>query len=426
MNAAVLKKQILSGEWDQTLTGLYGSERLPEQKARYLKTIDAFTELFGDREELRIFSAPGRTEICGNHTDHNHGKVVAASVNLDVIAVAAKSDTGLIRVQSKGYPMNLVDLSVLDPQSSECNHSSALLRGVAAGFSKNGHTIGGFDAYTVSDVLKGSGLSSSAAFEVLAGTILNGLYNADAVSPVEIAQIAQYAENEYFGKPSGLMDQMASAVGGVITIDFYSPACPIINQLPLDVTEMGCALCIVDTGGNHADLTDEYAAIPAEMKQVAALFGEETLRPLSEEALLTRSQEIRTACGDRALLRAIHYLRENKRVERLIQALEEKDYTAFFAQLNESGRSSFCYLQNVYPASHPKEQGLSLALAVADSILGNEGARRVHGGGFGGTTQNFVPFALVDAFRKSMESVFGTGSCHILSIRSCGGIEVSK
>ena len=424
MNAAALKAHISDGGLDEKLTLLYGRDQLSAQKARYTEAIDAFTALYGDREDLSLFSAPGRTEIAGNHTDHNHGRVVAASVDMDVIAVVSPTDNGVIRIQSKGYPQDTVSLSDLEIKPEEENKAIALIRGTAARFAQKGHRTGGFDAYTTSNVLKGSGLSSSAAFEVLVGTILSHLYNDAAVSPVEIAKYAQYAENVYFGKPSGLMDQMASSVGSVITIDFADTENPVIEKIDFDMAAMGCALCIVDVGGNHADLTHEYAAIPAEMKAVAGFFGRDVLRGVSYRDLMANAPLLRAQFGDRAFLRAIHFVKENERVGAIVHALKDKDYPRFLQLVTESGDSSYRYLQNVYAASDPKEQSMAVALEMAEDLLNGRGAYRVHGGGFGGTTQNFVPLDLLDQFRTGIESVFGAGSCHVLSIRPLGGTRV--
>ena len=424
MNAAALKAHISDGGLDEKLALLYGRDQLSAQKARYTEAIDAFTALYGDREDLSLFSAPGRTEIAGNHTDHNHGRVVAASVDMDVIAVVSPTDNGVIRIQSKGYPQDTVSLSDLEIRPEEENKAIALIRGTAARFAQKGHRTGGFDAYTTSNVLKGSGLSSSAAFEVLVGTILSHLYNDAAVSPVEIAKYAQYAENVYFGKPSGLMDQMASSVGSVITIDFADTENPVIEKIDFDMAAMGCALCIVDVGGNHADLTHEYAAIPAEMKAVAGFFGRDVLRGVSYRDLMANAPLLRAQFGDRAFLRAIHFVKENERVGAIVHALKDKNYPRFLQLVTESGDSSYRYLQNVYAASDPKEQSMAVALEMAEDLLNGRGAYRVHGGGFGGTTQNFVPLDLLDQFRTGIESVFGAGSCHVLSIRPLGGTRV--
>ena len=424
MNATALKKWISDGNLDKKFLSLYGKNQLEMQKERYIEAVDAFVELYGDKDNLALFSAPGRTEIAGNHTDHNHGRVVAASVDLDVIAVAAATENGMIRIKSKGYKMDEVALNDLEAKAEEENKAISLIRGMASRFVQKGLKVGGLEAYTTSNVLKGSGLSSSAAFEVLVGTMLNGLYNGGAVSPVEIAKYAQYAENVYFGKPSGLMDQMASSVGSVITIDFADTESPIIEKMDFDMDAMGCALCIVDVGGNHADLTQEYAAIPAEMKQVAGYFGRDVLRGVTYRDLISNAAQLRAQCGDRAFLRAIHFVKENQRVGDIVNALKDKDYAKFLKLISESGDSSYRFLQNVYASSNPKEQSMAIALEMAEDILKGRGACRVHGGGFGGTTQNFVPLDLLEEFRSGIESVFGEGSCHVLSIRPYGGIQV--
>lgn len=422
-NMGALEK-MAAGTLDELLTALYGADKVMAQKTRFARAKEAFTTLYGDQEGLRVFSAPGRTEIGGNHTDHNHGRVLAGSVDLDVIAVAAFNDSGVVRIKSEGYPMDTVELSDLKPREEERNKAASLIRGILARFRELGYKIGGFDAYTTSNVLKGSGLSSSAAFEVLIGTMLSGGYNDGAVDPVEIAKIAQFAENEYFGKPCGLMDQMASSVGNIITIDFADPASPVIERVDFDLDSSGYALCIVDTGGNHADLTGEYAAIPAEMKAVARDMGGDYLRQTSLEAVFGRISELRRAHGDRAVLRAIHFLKDNERVAGQVAALRRGDFDAFKELVIASGRSSFCYLQNVFACCNVQEQGLSLALCMAEELLAGKGAWRVHGGGFGGTTQNFVPDGMLQTFRSAMEGAFGEGSCHVLRIRPFGGIEI--
>ena len=420
--AETLLQQIGAGRYDRTFARLYGETAIAAQRERYAGAVKAFTDVYGDGEEpLMLFSAPGRTEISGNHTDHNHGRVIAGSVNLDVIAVVrAGGDT--VRVQSKGYKMDVVELDQLSPVPAEENKSVSLVRGTAARFAALGYGIGGFSAYTTSDVLKGSGMSSSAAFEVLIGVIFNYLYNRGVISPVEIAQIAQFAENVYFGKPCGLMDQMASSVGNIITIDFADPEHPVIEQIDFDFAAVEHALCIVDVGGNHADLTDEYAAIPAEMKAVAASLGAPYLRQTSMDALLAHIGELRQKHGDRAVLRAIHFLQENDRVATQVECLRAGDFEGFKKLVIASGNSSFEYLQNVYAARDLREQSMSLALALAQYVLDGTGAWRVHGGGFGGTTQNFVPLDKLDEFRTAIEAVFGEGSCHVLNIRPCGGV----
>ena len=423
--SAILLNRIHNGEYDKTFARLYGQEKVAAQRARYAAAVEGFVRTFGDGEEpLQLFSAPGRTEISGNHTDHNHGRVLAGSVDLDVIAVVRPA-SGTICVQSEGYPLNTVSLDTLSPVESEKNSTAALIRGTAARFAQLGYATGGFEAYATSNVLKGSGLSSSAAFEVLVGVILNHLYNGGRVDAVEIAQIAQYAENVFFGKPCGLMDQMASSVGNIITIDFADPAKPVIEQLHFDFAATGYALCIVDVGGNHADLTDEYAAVPGEMKAVAASLGVEVLRQTSLAELMRHIRMLREKHGDRAVLRAIHFFNENERVGRQVQALQTGDFAAFKQLVIASGNSSFEYLQNIYANGNVREQGMSLALALAQQVLDGCGAWRVHGGGFGGTTQNFVPMDKLDEFRTCMEQVFGEGSCHVLSIRPCGGTAVT-
>ncbi len=406
-----------------TLDRIYTEDKTALQKDRYSKAAAEFEKLFKTAPE-RFFSAPGRTEVGGNHTDHNHGRVLAAGVSLDVIAAVVPSCDGIIEVKSEGFPADTVDISDLKVHDEEKNSSASLIRGVAAGFARNGHKIGGFKAYTTSNVLKGSGLSSSAAFEVLIGTILSGLYNEHSVSAVEIAQISQYAENVFFGKPSGLMDQMASSVGGFITIDFADPSKPVIDSIAFDFTKSGHYLCIVDTKGNHADLTPEYAAVPSEMKKIANHFGKDFLRELSKEDIMQNIAALREKYGDRAVLRALHFMDDNERVIKEADSLKNGSFDDFLKLVKESGRSSYMYLQNVYASSAPDEQGLSTALYIAEQVLDGEGAFRVHGGGFAGTIQAFVPESKLEAFRSEMEKVFGEGSCYVLSIRPVGGTEV--
>lgn len=422
VNTGQLNTRIAQGKYDTCFAELYGDTAVDAQRKRYARAVDAFTDTFGDADDVRLFSAPGRTEIGGNHTDHNRGKVLAGSVNLDVIAVAAKRRDGRIRVQSAGFPMDTVDTADLSVHADEINCSAALIRGTAAGFAQRGYGIGGFDAYTVSDVLKGSGLSSSAAFEVLIGTVLNELHSKRQVSPVEIAQIAQFAENRFYGKPSGLMDQMASSVGGIITIDFADTDNPRIESVPFDFAHSGYKLCIVDVGGNHADLTTEYAAVPAEMKAIAGEFGKAVLREVDEDAVIQSLPALRAAHGDRAVLRALHFFAENRRVGLQVEALCRGDFKEFLRQVIDSGNSSFEYLQNVTVSGKTASQGLSVALCLAQRLLDGCGAWRVHGGGFGGTTQNFVPEEKLPKFISSMEAVFGPGSCHVLTVRPCGGV----
>ena len=409
---------------EKTLKMLYGEAAAGAQKARYEAAEKAFEDIFGSAEKARIFSAPGRTEVSGNHTDHNNGKVMAAAVDLDVIAFVVPADDNIIDIKSEGFPRMSVDISDLSVHEDEMNGTAALIRGVAAGLKNNGFNIGGFKAYATTNVLKGSGVSSSAAFEVLIGTILSHLYNDGGVTAVKIAQIAQYAENVYFGKPSGLMDQMASSVGGFITIDFKDTEVPVINSISFDLASNGYSLCIVDTKGSHADLTPEYAALPTEMKAAAAVFGKSVLREVDENEFMSNIGTVREKCGDRAVLRALHFYNENKRVEKAAAALENNNVNAFLDVINASGNSSFKYLQNIFAVSKPAEQGMSLGLYTAETVLNGRGASRVHGGGFAGTIQAFVPNDILDEFISAEEKIFGEGSCHKLYIRPVGGIEV--
>ena len=408
-----------------TIKDIYPSSQAEAQKQRYKSAVTAFAEHFGSIGEHRFFSAPGRTEICGNHTDHNHGKVFAASVNLDVIAVVEPTEDDKIVIKSEGFPEDSVDLSQLAVVPEEKNTSASLIRGVAAGFEKEGMKIGGFRAYTTSDVMKGSGLSSSAAFEVLVGTILSHLYNGGQVSAVKIAQISQFAENVYFGKPSGLMDQTACAVGGFVAIDFKNPKEPVIEKLPFDLTAAGYSLCIVNTGGNHADLNEDYASVPAEMKKVASYFGKSVLREVTLDEIMANIPKLREFAGDRAIMRAIHFENENERVTAQTEALRKGDLDGFFKGVLASGDSSFKYLQNVYTVKNVSEQGLSLALCVTETVLkGKKAAWRVHGGGFAGTIQAFVRNEDVPMFKKALDGAFGEGAVTILKVRPYGAIRI--
>ena len=368
------------------------------------------------------FSAPGRTEISGNHTDHQHGCVLAAAVNLVTVAEVTLNHYGLIRVQSEGYPVVEVNLNDLSVHEEEKNTTAALIRGVAAAFYQRGAELRGFDAKVHSTVLPGSGLSSSAAFEVLIGTICNELFFGKQLNAVEIAQIGQYAENVYFGKPCGLMDQTASSVGGMVFIDFADPAAPVVEKIDFDFTAAGHALCIIDSGADHADLTEEYAAIPGELKRVCQFFGKDVLREIPEADFLGALPQLRHQVPDRAILRAVHFYQENSRVQRQAQALRDGDFDAFLRLVSESGRSSWMYLQNITPAGAREHQDVAVALALCDTLLRGRGAFRVHGGGFAGTVQAFVPLEMLDSFKEGMEQVLGEGKCHVLSIRSEGGI----
>ena len=380
----------------------------------------SFAACFG-RPARFLFSAPGRTELGGNHTDHQLGRVLAGAVSVDTLAAVAPNGEGVIRVQSEGYPLCTLSLEELDVRPAEFGSTLSLIRGVAARITQLGHRVHGFDAYVTSRVLPGSGLSSSAAFEVLLGTVINSL-DGCGLSAIEIAQIGQYAENVFFGKPCGLMDQMASSVGGIVTIDFADASRPVVEPLDFDFASCGHALCIVNSGADHADLTDEYAAIPREMKAVCAVFGREHLREVDEDAFYARLREVRAAAGDRAALRAMHFFEDNRRVALQVEALKAKDFPRFLDLVNESGRSSWLYLQNVVPTGSTRHQELALSLALAARLLQGRGACRVHGGGFAGTIQAFVPLDLLDAFRSGMEAVLGEGSCQVLSIRPEGGI----
>lgn len=417
-----IKRQIQSGAMDETFNKLYGGDPAAH-RARYGKAVELFAQKFGENRQAALFSAPGRTEIGGNHTDHNNGLVMAASVNLDVIAVASPNGEDVIRIKSEGHRMDVISLAELSVSEREKNRSASLVRGIAARMKQLGYPIGGFDAYTTSNVLKGSGLSSSAAFEVLVGVVLCGLFGGSA-DAVEIAKIGQYAENVYFGKPCGLMDQMASSVGGMIAIDFEDTERPVIRRHPFAFEDGGYKLVIVNTGGTHADLTPDYAAIPQEMKSVARFFGKEVLREVEEERFYTSIAAVRRQTGDRAVLRAHHFFSENRRVRAMETALAKGNLNAFLKTVQESGQSSFMYNQNVYTNSKPQEQGMSVALAVAGRILDGKGAFRVHGGGFAGTIQAFVPKDLLQEFVKEMENVMGKGSCHVLSVRPVGGVAV--
>ena len=426
MNTQQMKEHVFSGALDATLVHIYGEEALEAQKARYAQAIDAFAAQYGADREVHLYSVAGRSELSGNHTDHNRGCVVATSIDLDIIAVAAAREDSVIRIKSEGFPEDTVDFSTYNaPVEAKFGTSESIIAGMCAGFLKDSYAIGGFDAYTTSNVLKGSGLSSSAAFEDMVGNILSHMYNGGRVSNVEIAKLAQFAENVYFGKPCGLMDQVACAVGGIVAIDFEDTKNPVIEQIDVDLSAAGYNLCIVNTGGNHADLTDDYASVPAEMKAVAAHFGKSVLREIDEQALVAAIPALRETVGDRAVLRALHFFNENKRVVKQKAALLAGDLDAFFAEVIASGRSSFCYLQNVYTTKNLREQGLSLALCLADGYLsGKRAAWRVHGGGFAGTIQAFVPAADVPAFRATMDAAFGEGACIVLRIRPEGAVRV--
>ena len=384
-----------------------------------------FSAAFGGAPE-RYFSAPGRTEIGGNHTDHQRGRVLAGAVNLDTVAAVRCNGTSVIRILSEGYPLCQVDVQELTPVAEEINTTLALIRGVAARFVQLGCKVEGFDAYVTSTVLPGSGLSSSAAYEVLIGTIINHLFFDGKVSQPEIAMIGQYAENVFFGKPCGLMDQMASAVGSMVTIDFLDKDNPVIEKVDFDFAACGHALCIIDSRASHADLTDEYAAITQELKAVCSHFGKDVLTQIPENEFIAAIKELRERFGDRAVLRAYHFYKENARVPQQVAALKNGDFDTFLRLIKESGYSSYMYLQNVIPAGYREHQDVALALSLCELYLGGRGAYRVHGGGFAGTVQAFVPTDILDNFRKGIDAVLGEGACHVLAIRPHGGVEAYK
>ena len=377
-------------------------------------------------EKQYVFSAPGRTEIGGNHTDHQHGCVLAAGVDLETVATVWVDDSSLIQIDSEGYPVIAVDLNELDVREDEKNTTASLIRGIASAFVQRGAKLSGFRAKVKSTVLPGSGLSSSAAFEVLIGTILNELFFDKKLSAIEIAQIGQYAENVYFGKPCGLMDQMASSVGGMVYIDFEDPEKPKVQKLEADLETFGYGLCIIDTGADHADLTDEYAAIPGELAQLCQFFGKKYLREIPKAEFVQKIPELRGKVTDRAILRAFHIYQENDRVRQQVEALRWDDIDAFLDLVKESGRSSWMYLQNITPAGAVKHQEVAVALALCETYLKGQGAYRVHGGGFAGTVQAFVPLDMLDSFKASIEAVLGENSCHVLNIRQEGGIRVNR
>ena len=387
------------------------------------KLLGQFHALFGDRE-ARVWSAPGRTEIGGNHTDHQHGKVVAASVDMDMLAAAAANGENTVRVKSDGYDMITLTLDTLTPVAGEEGTTRALIRGVCAEAAARGYAVGGFDACVTSNVLQGSGLSSSAAFEILIGAVVNGLFCDSRLTATELAIMGQAAENKFFGKPCGLMDQMASAWGGAIAIDFADPAAPVVTPVDYDFSASGHSLCMINLHSDHADLTAEYAAIPAELGAVSAHFGKKYLREVDENEFYAAIPELRREAGDRAVLRAMHIYSDNRRVEQIVEALGANDFDRFLALVRESGRSSWVYLQNVTVCGSSREQAAAVALALCEKVLGSRGAFRIHGGGFGGTVQAFVPDDMLETFRARIEQVFGPGSCHVMHIRPVGFTEI--
>jgi galactokinase len=409
---------------------LYGKEKeiFELNIRRYEKLVNQFVKKFGDGD-IQLFSTPGRTEIGGNHTDHNDGRVLAASVNLDSIGAVTKSDNNVITLYSEGFENPfIVDLSGLDPVAEEKGSTTSLVRGIVARFNHLNYKIGGFDAMVSSNVLVGSGLSSSASIEVLIGTILNYLYNDGNIPPQTIAIIGQFAENNFFGKPSGLMDQMTCAVGGIVTIDFKDPINPRVKKIDFDFSEQDYSLLVIDTGGNHADLTEDYASIPEEMRSVAVQLGGNVGRDISYNKLISNLKSVRSQVGDRAVLRMIHYLNENERVADLVASLENNNFKRFLDLVNESGNSSNKWLQNSYTIKNPQEQGVNIALSVTEDYIKKigEGACRVHGGGFAGTVQVFLANKSVDEYKDLMENVFLDGSVQVLNFRSLGTIHINS
>ena len=416
------KRELWEGAYDSRFLEVYLDQNLvPYNKKRYEEAIESFRQLFGEKD-VEIYSAPGRSEVSGNHTDHQHGHVLATSINLDAIGVVAPTDDMKIHLVSGDNALIEIDLEDLEKREDEKESTAALLRGVAAGIKNKGYQIGGFESYVTSDVLIGAGMSSSAAFESLIGTIFSGLYNRMEIPAVEIAKIGQYAENVYFGKPCGLMDQMACSVGGLIYIDFEDVEKPIVKKVPSDFEGNDYSLCIIDTKGSHADLTDDYAAIPTELKSVCDFFGKNYLREVPEDTFFDSISKLREVVNDRAILRAIHFYTEQKRVLEAVESLEKNDFQRFLTSIKESGNSSSKNLQNIYSLKAPLIQNVSVALSLSEYYLGENGVCRIHGGGFAGTIQAFVKNSAVSDFKKKIETVFGEDSCHVLKVRAFGGM----
>ncbi len=424
MDISKLIDDVRGGELDGELKGLYVPKddgALGAARERCVEVLTGLRDRYGEHESAGLFSGPGRTEIGGNHTDHQHGRVLCGSVNLDILAAAAPNGERVIHVSSEGYPEVTVDLEDLEPKADEQNTSAALVRGVAAGIKARGLEVRGFDAYAVSGVPAGAGLSSSAAYEVLIGNIVNALFCGGSLTATDIAEIGQYAENVYFGKPCGLMDQMGSSVGGAVAIDFKDPSAPEVTKVSYDFGDSKYHLAIIDTGSCHADLTGDYAEITRDMGAVAHHFGKEFLRDVPEAEFRASIPVLREECGDRAVLRALHYFNEDRRAAIEAECLKKDDFTGFLSVVNASGHSSELLLQNIWPSADTGSQAVTLAIALGREILRGRGAIRVHGGGFAGTVQAFVPEDLLESFRRGMEAVFGEGKCHILSIRPVGG-----
>ena len=426
MNAANLKNSIISGKCDELFNKIYPT-KVEERKKRIIDAIDSFLGIYGDSEDIMVFSVPGRSEISGNHTDHNHGKVIAASVDCDIIAVAAPSGDDIVKVKSEGYPGDVISLKHTVPGHYPYFKSASVVAGMCRAFQDRGYTVKGLNSYTTSNVLKGSGLSSSAAFEVMVGNMINHLFNDGKVENSEIAIMAQWSENVFFGKPCGLMDQMACALGGFVNIDFNDPKNPVINKKNFDLTALNYNLCIVNTGGSHSDLNDDYASIPEEMKYVAAQFGNTVLRGVTVEGLIENGEKIRRIVGDRAYLRALHFVKENERVDIISRAMDEGDIDTFLEYIEKSGNSSYKMLQNVYSNSNPSEQGISVALAISNEYIESidkKAVCRVHGGGFAGTMQAFIPDGYTEGYCKIIDKVMGEGSCMVMHVRPYGAIRI--
>lgn len=423
MKLEEMKQKLSDGAYDESLTYIYccNEEKLKGYKQRIEKLCESFEAYFGNGSELSVVSAAGRTEIGGNHTDHQRGKVLTGSVDLDALACIAFNGSDTIRIYSEKYGETAVNVHELTPVKEEENTTKALVRGVAAGITEKGHKIGGFNAYVISDVPGGSGLSSSACFEVLMGVAMNHLFAEDKLSMVDLAKIGQYAENVFFGKPSGLMDQMGCAVGGLVSIDFKDKENPVYHHVDSDFSKAGYALCIIDSGADHADLTGDYSAIPMEMRAAAAVCGKEVLSEVPEEEFMQKIKEVREKAGDRAVLRAVHYYADCARVEKQVAALEEGDFAGFLNLITESGHSSFEFLQNVSTYHKFDDQPVAYALAAAQHALKGKGAVRVHGGGFAGTIQAFVPVSEVEEFRREVDRALFEGSCRVTGIRPLGG-----
>lgn len=416
--------EIENGNYDNLFLDIYVDEdKISYQKQRYVNAIESYIEEFGE-DDVEIYSAPGRSEVGGNHTDHQHGEILAASINLDAIGIVKKTDDMKVSILSKGYTLTTISLENLDMQEEEKETTIALIKGVVAGLANRGYKIGGFKAYITSDVLIGAGLSSSAAYETLIGNIVSGLYNNMSVSAEEIAIIGQFAENVYFGKPCGLMDQMACSVGNMVHVDFADINNPKVEKITFNLNKYGYSLCITDTKGSHADLTADYAAVPEEMKKVAAFFGKEVLLGLTVDDILENIVKVREQVGDRGVLRALHFIRENERVQKEVSYLSDEDIEGFLKTVAASGNSSYKYLQNVYSNADVQHQNVSLALAISEDFLGDNGVSRVHGGGFAGTIQAFVKNDIVIEYQKIMDMVFGQGACSVLKIRKYGGMKV--